>query len=475
MSRKNTKRSERSKASAERLSGFKTLCKRLSESSISLSNRIVRLTRAGKSPAEMWGRWLRFDGGQAGLVRAGFNYGVIAGDGLLVFDIDSYRHSSNPILVEELRDRGVFDTFRVQTPHNGTHLYYKVPERSVEAAERAFGSENPQGSFGETRLSKQYVVGPGCQLWQCNKDWHECQNREEGYYEIENDAPLRELSVPELIGILKSDPQLNPSTSSSQSSQSNQTSITSTRSSGEVDLPKNVQRATEADITTLRQKIGVANDRKGEALLRWGQGKLSVEPNTTLQEYGEDRSKIETALAQKIWFYTGSKEETVAMMEYIAPPKWRGRGQAYKESVLSSAKRYLPEDPGVGRPQSLTHSQSGVIYEKASDILEVIAFRIGEGAPFTASRVSEALTRKYQEQDHFEVEDSVGEQQVRKVLRILRQAGYLTKKNRGGNEGINWELRTDLSSDLVMIDEMLEEKFNTLADVAEQRQNYVYR
>lgn len=89
------------------------------------------------------------------------NYGVMAGGGLVILDVDSYRDSVDSV-PEPIK--ALPDTFTAKSPHGGEHRYYVVKD----------DTSNAKANWGEIRAEDQYVVGPGSELDNCDKEWHDC-------------------------------------------------------------------------------------------------------------------------------------------------------------------------------------------------------------------------------------------------------------------------------------------------------------
>jgi len=166
------------------------------------------------------------------------NYGVYAGDGLIDVDVDDYSDDADNDGLEAVNN--LPETLTVESPHTdgdtGGHRYYKVTtDKSVSdydvetvlsryirddgskqatyhaakddpvalgIAER-FGKVNLGPSWGEIRVTNQYVVGPGSQIDSCDKEWHDCSEEGEGNYSIANDAPIAEIELSDLIDVFK--------------------------------------------------------------------------------------------------------------------------------------------------------------------------------------------------------------------------------------------------------------------------------
>lgn len=140
------------------------------------------------------------------------NYGVYAGSGLVLLDIDDY--------TEEVDTDGLTaalslpDTFTVESPHtdgeNGGHRYYHVTGDVVEAIKAVNrGKANACPSWGEVRVQNQYVVGPGSRLNGCHKEGcEECATGDGGLYTIRNDAPIATITADELVDVLRVDEEI---------------------------------------------------------------------------------------------------------------------------------------------------------------------------------------------------------------------------------------------------------------------------
>ncbi|WP_158853811.1 phage/plasmid primase, P4 family [Halorhabdus sp. CUG00001] len=143
------------------------------------------------------------------------NYGVYAGANpasdrwLIDVDIDDYADDADSDALEAVTS--LPETFTVASPHTdgdtGGHRYYYIDGKDVhKSIETVAGAKNPGPSWGEIRVHNQYVVGPGSQLDECDKEWcDECKKPNGGHYEIANDAPIAELTLPELFKVIRAD------------------------------------------------------------------------------------------------------------------------------------------------------------------------------------------------------------------------------------------------------------------------------
>lgn len=109
-------------------------------------------------------------------------------------------------------------TLRVKSPHAGIgetateddvegHHFYRVPG-TVEEVEGTINdlmtgdSVNPAPDWGEVRVFNQFVVGPGSEINDCDKDWHDCSPSDEGHYQIADDQPIETITPDELVDLL---------------------------------------------------------------------------------------------------------------------------------------------------------------------------------------------------------------------------------------------------------------------------------
>jgi len=138
------------------------------------------------------------------------NYGIYPGDGLVYLDVDDYGDSTADKGLAAIRD--LQETLTTESPHTdgdlGGHRFYRVTGDAVDALEAAFGTANPQPSWGEVRAHNQYVTGPGSELDSCDKDWHDCSEPGEGHYTIASDEPIATITAEELVDALEADPDL---------------------------------------------------------------------------------------------------------------------------------------------------------------------------------------------------------------------------------------------------------------------------
>lgn len=262
------------------------------------------------------------------------NYGVYAGRGLVLLDLDTY-DGGCPKWVNQLPR-----TFTVRTPHGGEHRYF-----TVESA-----IANAEFDGGSIRAENQYVVGPGSDLDSCNKDWHDCSQDGEGYYTVLHDRPIASVSA-----TVFPDGQGNAQGQTTSNDIANVTAdITDL---GEVDAPFGDldQRLhaflnTDTEIGEIREKLWTG---------QWN-------------DLGyNDRSTPEMALVAHLgWFFEGNAEVVGQLMSLAChqypstdlskPRKWAVEDRpSYRQSTLAAMpdyeETYEPGSSHVGLRPKVSH------------------------------------------------------------------------------------------------------------------------
>ena len=231
------------------------------------------------------------------------NYGVMPAGGLSFLDIDVEDFDDLPEVVSSFIDN--HDTFTVQSPHGGLHLYF-IAEGDID---------NSTEAWGEIRTTSWYVVGPGSTI--DHSKCADCGRSGKDDYSIENDEPIEVIDAAELEELSSSDDPEN-------------TTI-------DIDSVESTFNNSVANRIAFAQK----QDPKFKHLYLWACGKMS------LQGLGyDDRSSAEVALCQKLLFYfEWDVAEVRETMDTIQPPKWHYRGEDYRQSVLQAGLKYTE---GVG-------------------------------------------------------------------------------------------------------------------------------
>ncbi|WP_160163361.1 bifunctional DNA primase/polymerase [Haloarcula argentinensis] len=306
------------------------------------------------------------------------NYGVMAGDGLVIVDIDDYSGNQGvPDSIEALPA-----TFTVETPHGGEHRYYAVNDIV----------SNNQSEWGEIRAAKQYVVGPGSELDACSKSWHDCSADDAGRYAVLDDRPLAHISPSALPE--RPTQQTNPPT-------------TVSTDSSDVACLDDIAAPFGKLETRLRAFLG---DDRRQAL--W-EGRYS--------DAGyDDRSQAEAELAYHLgWFFESNAEVvskllTLACEQYPTtdwnePRKWRVRDDdAYRVSTCE-----LPDYDDTYTPPWSGRGPRPEVSQVTSDKVLAATFEL---YPATVDEIA-----NYEEVD-------VCREQTRKALEELRDHEILARE-----------------------------------------------
>jgi len=239
------------------------------------------------------------------------NYGVYAGRGLILLDIDDGDELPDNFVGE---DSPLPETLIAKTPHSGMqegHLYLACPDDIGEEIEDEFGVTNPAPSWGEIRVENQYVVGPGSQLDGCGKDGCDaCADADGGKYEIERDEPIGKIEFSDLGEILDA----SEGVERAEENEDNQTQI-----NYEIDDEDEIiQYARENDDTLDKLYKG----------------------NYSAAGY-DDRSSADCALAMKLAFWLqGDKQRVRSAMDDSRAEKWHERDDdGYRDSVLEAVDK----------------------------------------------------------------------------------------------------------------------------------------
>lgn len=156
------------------------------------------------------------------------NIGIRGGRGLIIVDDDNYGNPGS--ILEEFGD-----SFKVRTAHGGLHSFFACPEDGeggnlADKLDEEFGVKNPQFEGLEVRIANQYTaIG---RITSCEgkpDDAHpegvtECSEEHPSFYELEEDKPLVEKSIDDVVELVGEYRDTN--TSSSSKSKSTQIDLT---------------------------------------------------------------------------------------------------------------------------------------------------------------------------------------------------------------------------------------------------------
>jgi hypothetical protein len=160
----------------------------LAESEIEPVDRFIRLEMEGKAP---WSgdprRIMRSPPEIAG------NYGIEVSeeDDLVILDVDE---------VEDAPLDRLPETLRSESPHDGEHRFYRVPEWLSTFRERFDGTLNPHPEWGEVRSQDGYVVGPGSILSSCK--YEDCCSEEDPGRYVLDATPIATIDADVLADLL---------------------------------------------------------------------------------------------------------------------------------------------------------------------------------------------------------------------------------------------------------------------------------
>ncbi|SFH04910.1 phage/plasmid primase, P4 family, C-terminal domain-containing protein [Halopelagius inordinatus] len=146
------------------------------------------------------------------------NYGIhaAAGGTLVLVDIDDHKDGYDEEALTFAREN-LPETLTFSSAHGGEGRLYHVPEDGdglLPAArlEKEFGKANiSSATWGEIRVSNQYIVAAGSQLDAdgCTKDeCDECSKPDGGRYTILHDRPIATLNADLLVKVLAADPDV---------------------------------------------------------------------------------------------------------------------------------------------------------------------------------------------------------------------------------------------------------------------------
>jgi putative DNA primase/helicase len=269
----------------------------------------------------------------------GTNYGIYPGEGLVYLDVDDYGEAVDDAGLAAVRD--LPETLRTESPHTdgepGGHRFYHVTGEAVDALKEAFGTANPQPSWGEVRADNQYVVGPGSRLDGCSKEWCDaCATPDGGRYTIATDAPIATISAKTLVDALREDPDLSKPADGdgvdTQTSGSNPTPGADTSRSSD-DAP---------DLEDKEVLDKAKNAENADKFRKLWRGDTS--------DY-DSHSEADLALVSLLSFYTGDDRKQIDRLfcrSDLFRDKWDR--DDYRRRTISEALRGDPEfyDPDAG-------------------------------------------------------------------------------------------------------------------------------
>ncbi|GAA0247657.1 hypothetical protein ACFFQF_06340 [Haladaptatus pallidirubidus] len=367
------------------------------------------------------------------------NYGVTAGNGLLNIDIDDY--GGSPSVPDDIQ--AFFDkhpTTGGTTPHGGGRLFYGVPVGTEERFREAFNNRS-KITIDPVEVewaTTQQVVAPGSELTGCSKDWHDCGEAGEGRYSLIIPTPICRLAEDDVDGLIELIEKYDNSPEPVENVEIETRELN-------VDEQDWLDKGREMDgkfdrLCTFAEKGGYPRDHD--------------------LEFGKDRSKAETALAQKLMWIFGSfpnPEDTVQqVMNQLSPPRWSTSGDFYRDSVLTAAMKYTLDIGECYKGGQNDKSTRGVVQKQAAFIIWV------------ADKAFDDKFRTKEIVNHGLV--GVKRDQVVKVLRDLEKVGILKHQRQGQYE--YWIKQTDIPTS-GSIHEMFLENYITEGELKKQRADYL--
>jgi len=297
--------------SDEIVSPKQRLAERLEEAGLA-TDRFINVKNGGKAST---------DHTQHPADRVTGNYGVYAGRGLVLIDIDDYDADHDLEAIESLPE-----TFTTETAHGGEHRLFHVPD-APEVLDEEFGVKNPNPEWGEVRAHNQYTVGPGSQLAGCGKDWcDECTKPDGGRYTIHHDRRIAQINAHVLVGALRG----------------------TGFGSGDGDKDDSGEsEATQPKPVSLEDSDLIEKAKDDDKFRRLWNGDTSM--------HSGDHSRADLALCGKLAFWTGGEENRIDSLfrqSGLMREKWdEQRGaQTYGEMTVEKAvsdqtEFYDPDTP----------------------------------------------------------------------------------------------------------------------------------
>ena len=278
------------------------------------------------------------------------NYGVVGGRGgdddgrwLVDIDVDDYDGDAGEVHpgVTELRE----ETLAVASAHTTVdrpgHLYVVVDGDAAAVASELTGTDNPTVSFGEIRVSNQYVVGPGSEvLCDCDRCAAGDAPDSMGRYELANDTTPVVWSPDDFREFLLRDPEIDPGDDARERAAAvadpDRTVDPQARRAvaggdGEAfdETDADDERASVSDVIDLAR---TADDYVADALAA-----ASGSP--------DDRSDADSTLAHALAPWLGTRRRLETALDRHGTSKWRQRtDDAYRDYVVPDRRRARYDD-----------------------------------------------------------------------------------------------------------------------------------
>ena len=313
---------------------------------------------------------------QLGAERVKGNYGILAGCGLIIIDVDNPEQLPTWLV----RVLAANSTLFVSSPHGGEargHYFYRV-EGTIDT-EKAF----VKGDWGSIRLKNSYAVGPGSVIDHDTYCHNDCPLSGPGRYDSQFAQQIATIEADVIQEVVTAE-----SATDSQSPD-----------------------ATESDIHDLDTRIQRGIDTNSNFQEVWSWAQEGGPPASV--GFANDCSKAESALSGHLNFWLSGDTDTIRdVFDQVNPPKWSEEGENYRQSVLETGDNGVYFDPGSGG--------GGVSWNAIFEVIIALCY----------DHEGQARTREVAASDDVQI----GERQVVNVLNQLKEMGYLDEK-RDKNDG----------------------------------------
>lgn len=306
----------------------------------------------------------------------GQNYGIYADqdDQLVILDVDYYEAENEEGNTVSLAALGALPrTLKIKSPHvpegdRGGHRIFKLAgeETPAELFKRRLGTANPVPSWGEVVAKNKYVVAPGSELSECDKDFHDCSEPGEGLYEIKKNREIAEVEPETLIEALAADPDVSDVEAAEQS----QTLPGAADSDDSEDVEGDYPEFDQSTVTEMLAKIPGDQHfddwiRTGYAVYDWDSGQRG---KAVFEDWSKSNPKWEREESQRqidyIWQNgeSGDKSDrnaSVGTLVHLAKKHgWNPGGPTPRELVVEYSDKF--DDPSEVPASLVAGSESAL-------------------------------------------------------------------------------------------------------------------